>query len=267
MYASINDSTYVEQTQTVVEALSHKHKMYATLPDLEAGSISTVSFMTSFLVVIDEPLLVFEPDNPTGVTDTADTVTDNLDGTWTVGFTIDKFLSVPTAVYRNPDLAGMPALSVQANDDVNRIVMMDETLVFVSATDVQFVGTSARAGMLAIGDEITITDGVTPTPVILTSVTESGTEPAINYTCDYATALVATGDTLILSRALPVPALSSVRTNGTVAENGADVIIQYATTVNGGELWNFISRKFIASLGFTISEPFIMDYTENIVVP
>jgi len=266
MYASINDSTYVEQTQTVVDALSHEHTMMATLPNLEAGSITITDFLTSFLVVTADPILVFNSEYPDGILDIAGIVVDNLDGTWTVPFT-EVFTVAPTSVHMYPDLTNLPVVSVQAETTIDRLVMLPETLVFTSALATQFVGTSPRAGMLAIGDTITITDGITPTDVVLTAVVETGTIPAITYTCTYVTAIIATADATIPDRSIAIPALSRVRNGKSVAQGGTDVTITYANTVNPGTItWNEIARKIVSPINWTITEPFIMDYTEEIHV-
>lgn len=262
MYASIENSTYVENTVTVNGALSHKHTMNATLPNLEAGSITTADFLTSFLVVDGDPILVFGAENVNGIEDVAGTVVDNLDGTWTVPFTA-TFISAPTSVHMLPALSDVPSLEVQAEVDDARIIMIEETLVFVSATDVQMVASTERSGMLSIGDTITISDGITPTDVVLTSISEAGTIPAITLTMGYATSIIATSNATVAPRATEVTAISMLRAN----TPSTDVVIKYANTVNVGQTWNRIARKIVSHINWTITEPLTMDYTEEIVLP
>ncbi|RKX87228.1 MAG: hypothetical protein DRP58_03240 [Spirochaetes bacterium] len=269
MYASIDNSTYIESPVTVADALTHEHTMTVSLPDLGIQSPSTIDFITSFAVVDGDPILVFSSEFPDGLQDVAGVVVDNLDGTWTVPFTA-VLTQVPTFVYDNPSWSGYPDVDVQGTDAVTRIIHSTETLTYVSATDIQFVGTSARAGMLRVGDTIAsvYNDTVEDVPVTLTltGVTEAGVEPSVTYTCDFAItpyALNAVNATIAARSSLvPLAQVTGSTTGGNVTK-----VMNFSTTVTpGGEIWNFLSRRIVSPRGWNIIEPFVMDYTEEIPV-
>jgi len=265
MYASQDGSLYAENTQTVANALSHKHTITGTIPDLEAGAITLIDFLTSFLVVAGDEILAFSSEFPNGLKDIAGTVVDNLDGTWTVPFTA-VLTVIPTTVHRDLTATTAPIVATQSEQVAERIVTATETLTFVSATDIEFVGTSSRAGMLEVGDTINISDGVTPTPVVLTSMVETGTAAPYTYTCGYATAIVATINAYIPPRTVTQANISISRKNAPLASGGNEFTIVTGTLVNDGtKVWNAIGRSITANIGWTIDEPFTMDYTEKIV--
>jgi len=267
MIATKTPSTYIENTlELSTTMLAHRTTLKGSLPNLNAGTITNINFLTSNPnMIVGSGLLLITPAHSEGFQTPVTVVVDNLDGTWTVSY-VDMLTDIPTAVFSSPTvMAEFPQLVTSQNADVNRVFTADRTLAFVSAIATEFVGTSEFEGMLAIGDSILIDDGVVvdPVPVVLTAVVESGTVPSVTYTCTYVAAIIATLDATVLGRG----ALNAVVDVYRDSPSNQDVTIEYANQTALTGTWSAVSRKLTAEQDWVIVEPLTLTYSEEIVIP
>ena len=259
MIAAIPNSTYVENEIPITgpDVYSAVSSVDVTMPDMNVTNGSTLGFTTTHPTLIDEAILIYNDEYPNGLETFALDAVEGT-GTWYVTIPLDVVLTF--SITKATWIGAYPVITIQGTNSVDRLMPFAETLTFVSATDIEFVGTNNRAGLLKVGDTIAISDGTTPTAVVLTAVVESGSAP-VTYTCTYAAAIVATVNATIPQRS--VTAGQVVSRSGDTAK--VTTSIEYNPSPNDlVPTWTFLQRKIVSPEGVEITEPLTLDYSQGI---
>ncbi len=268
MYASLNNSIYREQpfTQAGTELLTYKTTLHGSLPDLQPSYISLTEITASYLLTEGERILLFSPTEfPNGAEEIVGVVVDNLNGTWTAQLT-SVYTEIPTSAYDYPlNLDSYPQITSQEEIDANRLIFQDQVLTYVSGTDVEFVGTNMRGGMLEVGDTIEVTyndtvDDITES-VTITSVTETGAGPT-TYTCGFDALPydVEPDDGTIPNRSHTNTVDDAVR-SGDPTLPGYTIYYDEQLNPMNSVTWMIVQRQITSPINWTITEPMVLDYS------